>query len=121
MSRQRINLGKTGEKIAESFLIQKGLKILIKNYRNKFGEIDIVALDGDIVVFIEVKTRSNHHFGSPEEAVTHTKQKQICRAAKGYLLFYKLFESPIRFDVVAVTLKSDGPLINHIIAAFDAP
>lgn len=119
MSKRRINLGKTGEDIAVHFLTKSGFTIIARNYRNTFGEIDIIALDGKNHVFIEVKTRSNTHFGTPEESVTYAKQKQIIKVAESYLHFNELLDSPVRFDVVAVTMYQNRPKINHITAAFD--
>lgn len=121
MSKQRIKLGKQGEKIAAEFLVACGFTIKERNYRNKFGEIDIIACDEDIYVFIEVKTRSSSRFGFPEESVTLVKQRQISRVAQGYLLNKNIIDPAIRFDVVAIILRSDKPEINHIMSAFDAP
>lgn len=117
-SRQR--LGKGGEETVTGYLIKKGYAILVKNYRCKVGEIDIIARDGAVLVFIEVKTRSGLGYGSPAEAVTARKQRQISRAAQWYLAEQQLFDVPARFDVIAVL--GNGPAadrIEHIDNAFD--
>lgn len=117
-SRQR--LGKSGEETIAKYLQKNGYKILVKNYRCKVGEIDIIAIDGPYLVFIEVKTRSGLGFGSPASAVNTRKQRQISRAAQYYLAEQQLFDSPARFDVVSI-LCADGKSwqIDHINNAFD--
>lgn len=117
-SRQR--LGKTGEATVAKYLKKKGYSILIKNYRCKLGEIDIIAKDGLYLVFIEVKTRSGLSYGSPAAAVNMRKQGQISRAAQCYLAEQKLFDSPARFDVISLLIDgTDLNQIEHINNAFD--
>ncbi len=115
----RQRLGLCGEEIVADYLTQKGYTIVVKNYRCKAGEIDIIARDGAELVFIEVKTRSSLSFGSPAEAVTPRKQRQISRAAQWYLAEQQLFDVPARFDVIAV-LGADrkNMAIDHIDNAF---
>jgi putative endonuclease len=117
-SRQR--LGKSGEETVADFLNKKGYTILVKNYRCKVGEIDIIAKNGPVLVFIEVKTRSGLGYGSPAEAVTPRKQRQISRAAQWYLAEQQLLDVPARFDVITV-LGVDPACgrIEHIDNAFD--
>jgi putative endonuclease len=113
-------LGKSGEQSVAKYLQKKGYKILIQNYRCKLGEIDIIARDGSVLVFIEVKTRSGLNYGSPAAAVNARKQKQISRAAQCYLAEHNLFDSPARFDVVSVLCdNSNHHSIDHINNAFD--
>lgn len=119
MSIKRINLGKHGENVAAKFLKARNFRIIARNYRNKFGEIDIIAQDEETCVFVEVKTRNNNSFGRPEEAVSPAKQRQICRVAQGYLVSAGLHDIPVRFDVVAITISENKPLINHIASAFE--
>ena len=119
MSIGRINLGKRGESIAVKFLKSRNFRINARNYRNKLGEIDIIAQDGDTRVFIEVKTRSSDSFCLPEESVSLAKQRQISRIAQGYLASNGFPDMPVRFDVVAIIVSEKKPLINHIISAFD--
>ena len=117
-SRQR--LGRNGEQAVTKYLKKKGYKILAQNYRCKLGEIDIIAMDGSDLVFIEVKTRSGFNFGSPAAAVTTRKQRQISKAAQCYLAEQKLFDSPARFDVVSVLCDDcKHHSIDHINNAFD--
>jgi putative endonuclease len=119
LSKQRIELGKTGEDIAATYLQQKGLTIITRNYRDKFGEIDIIAGDDGTIVFVEVKTRRSDHFGLPEEAVTAGKQQQIIRVANNYLARRRLLDEPARFDVIAIIMKPGTPEINHLVSAFE--
>ncbi len=122
MSNNRQQTGKTGEDHAASFLQEKGFTILERNYRQKCGEIDIVAQDGKTLVFVEVKTRKTISFGSPFEAVTRNKQQQIARTAQDYICRKKLTNSPARFDVVGVLLSTGKePLVEMIQNAFDLP
>jgi putative endonuclease len=109
----RHRLGRTGEDAAAAFLSRKGYTILDMNFRLAFGEIDIVALDGDAVVFVEVKTRRG---AGALEAVDARKQRRLVRLAAAYLAFNGLVERPARFDVVAVT--GDGAC-THVENAFD--
>lgn len=117
-SRQR--LGLSGEEAAARYLAKSGYKILVKNYRCKLGEIDIIARDGEDLVFIEVKTRSGLSHGSPAAAVNTRKQRQISRAAQCYLAEQTLFDSPARFDVISVLFDGTNPeRIEHISDAFE--
>ncbi len=116
----RQNLGKTGETIASNFLEKNGYTIVTKNYRRKFGEIDIIARDRDYLVFIEVKTRTGTSHGHPLEAITLRKQRQISKVAQCYLAENNLFNRAARFDVVSVILsKNDQIHIEIIPNAFD--
>lgn len=120
MSDSRQRLGREGENIAEKSLVQSGYRIVERNYRCKLGEIDIIARDGEFLVFVEVKTRTGSSFGSPVDAVNFRKQQQICKTALYYLSAHKLFESPARFDVVAICIEKNGHhQIEHIPNAFD--
>lgn len=108
MSGKRISLGKIGEEIARKYLQKIGYRIVCSNYRQQQGEIDIVAEDGEFLVFIEVKTRSGLSFGDPLEAVNSHKRRQIARAATRYMAENNCFERPARFDVVGVRVFDDG-------------
>ena len=107
------NLGNSGENQAESYLKAKGYSILVKNYKCKLGEIDLIAEKDDKLVFIEVKTRSNEKFGKGFEAVTHKKVDKIRKVATVYLLQKKL-QREVRFDVISI----DKGEITHIEGAF---
>jgi len=102
MSRQRINLGRRGEKISVEFLRKQGYKIMDMNYRCPQGEIDIVAKDKDILCFVEVKTRRTEKYGLPAEAVDWHKQKKLARIALTYLKEKNISQQDLRFDVISV-------------------
>ena len=107
-------LGRAGEVRAADFLKKKGYKILKKNYKTHLGEIDLIAKDGDTLVFVEVKTRISDDYGSPSEAVNFKKQEKYYKVATEYLVREKLMDSPCRFDVVEI----ENGQINHIFNAF---
>ncbi|MBN1224590.1 MAG: YraN family protein [Candidatus Aminicenantes bacterium] len=112
-------LGQSGEAIALSYLKKIKYRILEKGFRFLRGEIDLIALDGRTLVFVEVKTREKSLFGLPEESVTPTKRRQIKRIAQGYLLKHPRPEVECRFDVLAITFDMDGKhLIRHLKNAF---
>ncbi len=119
MSRDRIELGKSGEESAADFLKTKGYRILFSNYKNKLGEIDIIAKDKDAICFIEVKTRLTDRFGLPQEAVSYIKQRQISKAALAFLKDKKLLDKKARFDVVSVIYAGGEPRIDLIQNAFE--
>ena len=95
-------LGDAGEQAAADYLKKKKYKILERNYKNKYGEIDIIARSKADIVFVEVKTRKSGKYGRPYEAVNYYKQRRITGAAKAYLYKNKLFDQNVRFDVVEV-------------------
>lgn len=107
-------LGRVGEKKAAEFLKKQGIKIIETNYKNVFGEIDIIAKDGEYTAFIEVKTRSGEEFGTPAEAVDDRKRQKYARIAKLYALEKGITDAPMRFDVIEVEEEK----INHIKDAF---
>jgi putative endonuclease len=111
-------LGRQGEELAAALLEAAGLVIVARNVRTRHGEIDIVARDGRILVFIEVKTRSSTRFGTGAEAIDPRKQARMRRLASSYL-GRTLDRTPLRFDVVDVLMAFDGTSrINHIRGAF---
>lgn len=103
---QRVK-GKIGEDVAVNYLKQNGYEILEQNYFYNHGEIDIVAKDGNVLVFVEVKSRRSTRFGEPEESVTPKKQELLRRTAEGYVSEKNIGEMDCRFDVVSVIMK-DG-------------
>jgi putative endonuclease len=119
VSGEKIEFGQLAEKTAVTFLKNKGYKIRERNYRTKFGEIDIIAQDKDVLVFIEVKARHSLKLGSPGEAVFARKQRQISKAAINYLKINKLLESAARFDVVSLLYKDKVSEISLIKDAFE--
>ena len=112
-----IKLGKEGEDIATKFLLSKNHKILARNWRISHLELDIVTKFEDLIIFVEVKTRSNSAFGMPETFVTHKKQKHIAKAAQAYLNKYKI-KSEIRFDIISIILNEKHRKLKYIKGAF---
>jgi len=111
--------GGYGEKLATEFIKDLGYEIIAKNYVFHKGEIDIIAKDGELLVFIEVKYRKNLEFGRPELQITKSKQHQIKKVALGYLFEHDVQNVQCRFDVIAILrLPETDPEINHIINAF---
>jgi len=94
--------GRAGESAAEEYLAVRGYYILEKNFRNRFGEIDIIARDGKTLVFIEVKTRKTASHGLPADAVNAKKQGRIGRVALSYISDKKFVNQPCRFDVLSI-------------------
>lgn len=122
MSEKRLALGKRGEDLAAFALDRKGFRILARNYRRRFGEIDIIARDGNCIAFVEVKTRRAEGAYTPAEAVTRKKQIQIARVAQEYLAANRLLDVPSRFDVVTVVIDADDRhRIEHFADAFNLP
>lgn len=118
--RSPIELGKDGEDFALKYLLKKKYRILTQRYRFMRGELDIIAEKNNEIIFIEVKTRRNLKFGSPEEAVTATKQKQIRRIAQGYLTQHNILDTACRFDVISVLIYKNGKFrLEHIKNAFE--
>ena len=98
--------GSTGEIKAYRYLRRHGYKIVARNYRKRFGEVDLIGWDGDTLAFIEVKSRTHQAHGRPEEAVHPAKQRQICRVAREYRSRHQLHDINYRFDIVSI----DGPV-----------
>jgi len=119
--RRPMRLGQLGERAAARFLKRRGLRILVVGERSQTGELDIVAIDGRTVVFIEVKTRRHLAAGHPAEAVDRVKQARLVRQGLGFLKRHGLLEQPARFDVVSVLWPRDArrPTIEHFVNAFE--
>ncbi len=112
-------LGKSGEDVAVEYLKRKKYKIVSKGFRFLRGEIDIIAYEGETLVFIEVKTRKSTRFSQPEESVTHAKRKQLRRVAEGYLLREHIQDVECRFDVLSLCYDEfEGYTVKHIKDAF---
>lgn len=118
------DIGNYGEKCAAKYLEKNGYKIVERNYRTSFSEIDIIAVSGDVLCFVEVKTRSNVDYGLPCEAVNYRKRQKIIKGAMQYMSINNI-KKAVRFDVVEVYIKPGGiffcskPAVNHIKNAFD--
>ena len=111
-------VGQEGESLAVYYLQQKGYKILEQNWRFSRAEIDIIAMDGPIMVFVEVKTRSYDYYGRPEDAVDLKKEKLIADAGAAYMRKSQ-HEWEIRFDIISIILPKTGkPSIDHFTDAF---
>jgi putative endonuclease len=108
------SFGKIGEAAATEYLKNLGYKILARNFRTRWGEIDIIARDGDCLVFAEVKTRADERYGAPEEAVTRTKQQHLVKAGQIYLSQTKQAHALWRIDVLALLKQNDGFLVRHL-------
>jgi putative endonuclease len=113
-----IEKGKQGEQLAADFLVAAGYEIIERNYRYGHGEIDIIANDGDYLVFVEVKSRSNESYGAPAYAVTRSKQRQMSKIAQGYMYEHQLSATACRFDVITVEFITSDPVLEHIPNAF---
>jgi putative endonuclease len=112
-------LGIKGENLAVKFLKEKGYRIIERNYKTPIGEIDIIAQDGNTIVFIEVKTRTDEFFGQPFEAVNKKKRRKLKNVALLYLKRH-VREFSVRFDVLSIFYRENGKSeINHIKDAFE--
>ena len=119
MLNKRQQFGKESESLAVRYLKKNGYKILEQNYRNKLGEIDIIAKEKGTLVFVEVKARKTHVFGNPKWAVTPKKQRKISMVALYYLKATKQIHVKARFDVVALSSAKDNPQTEIIKNAFE--
>lgn len=113
-------LGDAGERAAARALRKKGLRIITRGYRTSRGEIDLIARDGDVIVFVEVKTRRK---GQPAEAVNEEKQRRLTLASMQFLKKHRLLEHRWRYDIVAIVWPDDRhtPQIDHFTNAFEPP
>jgi putative endonuclease len=119
---RRLPLGRRGENAAARYLQRLGYLIVARSQRDSIGEIDVVAVDGRTVVFVEVKTRTSQDAGHPAEAVDDAKQRRLTRLALSYMQRHDLLECRSRFDVMAVTWgdANKPPRIEHYRDAFEA-
>jgi putative endonuclease len=114
-------LGDEGERIAARHLKKQGYRIVARQTRSRVGEIDLIALDGDTIVFVEVKSRRDQREGSPAEAVDRRKQVKLTQLALAWLKKRKLLGRPTRFDVVSIRWTANGqPTVTHYKNAFEA-
>lgn len=115
---QCAEVARLGEDAAAGWLVGHGYRVLARNVRFRRGELDIVAVDGNVLVFVEVKTRRTRRAGLPQEAVHPRKQAQIRRLATAWMKVRFAEERACRFDVIAVSLDGAGLQVDHIRGAF---
>ena len=108
MSDSRRQCGQEGERLAETYLKGRGLKVVARGYSVPVGEIDLIMRDRETVVFIEVKTRRSRDFADPQDSVNAAKQRKMRRCAEWFLRDRNWTDRPCRFDVVAIVLPDDG-------------
>ncbi len=115
-------LGDRGERAASRFLKNLGYTIVARQYRNQYGEVDIIAIDNDRIVFVEVKTRKSTNTGQPFEAVDRRKQQKLTRLALSWMKKTKPLHQSARFDIISIVWPDEGgePQIRHIRNAFEA-
>ena len=119
MSSKAQKFGKESEALATAYLKLSGYRILERNYRNRIGEIDIIAKEGTVLVFVEVKARKTGRYGSPKNAVTPAKQLKISNTALAYLKETGQLNRKARFDVVAIDARYNPPDIEVVKNAFE--
>ncbi|MBN2123556.1 MAG: YraN family protein [Deltaproteobacteria bacterium] len=119
MTRERQDLGRLGEGLALERIQQMGYRCIVRNYRCALGEVDLIARDGDTLVFIEIKTRKGRSLGYAKEAVDHRKRRQLSKVALAYMKENDCCNAKSRFDVVAVSLQEDKEEIEVVRNAFD--
>jgi putative endonuclease len=122
MSMHNRTVGQYGERLAEHYLIELGARLLVRNYRVPFGEIDLVVLHEGDLVGVEVKTRSIEDLERPEEAVNWRKLRRIVQALTAYAADADVLEMPWRIDVVAIELEPDGKVrrLDHLQSVYPA-
>ena len=120
MSLQRQLVGIQGENRAVAELERRGYAVVARRYRTRHGEIDVVARDGETIVFVEVKAKESTEFGSGADAVTARKQRRVISMAVDYLARNRLTSSPCRFDVVAIDGVGEAAVITVYPNAFEA-
>ena len=111
------DFGKIGEDLAVELLVKKGYRILDRNWRSGHKEIDIIAMDGETLVAVEVKTRKSNNYGEPDIAVDTTKQRLLIRATDAYVRYHNL-DVDVRFDVISIVMTDTSQTIEHIEDAF---
>lgn len=109
----RRQFGNIGEDLAARTLKKKGYEILTRQYRCRYGEIDLVCQFKNVIVFVEVKSRHDSTFGYPEDSVTQIKRRHLAACAEAYLDAYHILQVPWRVDVIAIEFEHDPPRIFH--------
>ena len=116
----RKRLGDAGERAAAAHLVANGFSIVARNHRCRRGEVDLIAELRELLVFVEVRTRTSAQFGAPEETVTARKQARVVHAARDFLARWRGPPRAVRFDVIAVVDAPAGVQLTHLPNAFDA-
>ena len=117
--RKAFRRGIVSEYVAAGYLLLRGYRILAMRYRSKAGEIDIIAADGDVLVFVEVKTRRSDVENDPEESVNWHKRRKLTQVARHFIAHKNAHNMTARFDVVAIVMPESGkPVITHFVEAF---
>jgi putative endonuclease len=114
-----LETGRAGEDLAASYLKKQGYRILERNYRCPYGEMDIIASEGGSVVFVEVKSRRSDHYGDPQNAVGVRKQKKLSLISLLYLNERNIPASNARFDVIAISMQAENVQVELIKDAFE--
>ena len=114
---QHNETGKQGETEAARFLQEKGYEIMARNFRYQHAEIDLVVRKGKMMVFVEVKTRTNLSFGNPEEFVSYAKAKLVMKAAEHYIFAHN-WQFDVRFDILAISIAGSEMRVKHVEDAF---
>lgn len=114
MTEQRKKLGKWGEEKAKEFLAKKGYKPIAQNWRNRYGEIDLIMKDKETIVFVEVRTKSSNLFGRGDESITNKKQQQLIKMAKSFLSANNYGDYSIRFDLISIDKVDQNYHITHL-------
>jgi putative endonuclease len=117
-NRNSKELGELGEELAVRYLIKKKYRILARNWRDRGGELDIVARDGGTLVFVEVKTRTSDTFALPVESVGYDKQRRLRRLADRYIARNNVADCEVRFDIISIVTRGANPEIEHLENAF---
>ena len=115
MTKQRLRLGKLGEDLALKKIEELGYRCIVRNYRCSLGEVDLIARDGDTLVFLEIKTRKGKSLGYAKEAIDGRKRRQLSKVALAYLKANECCEVKSRFDVVAINLNRDDEVEFEVI------
>lgn len=114
MVARHISLGKAGEQLACTYLQTQGFDVISTNWRSRGGELDIICSSQDLILFVEVKTRTEKDRGLPGEALNDKKRQKLLKAASAYISRHKLWDRPCRFDLIAVSFEHKGCQLEHV-------
>jgi putative endonuclease len=115
----RRGLGRAAEDLAAAYLVRNGYQVLARNHLTRRGEVDLVCREGEVVCFVEVRSRTSRAQGGPEETIDRAKARRVVAAATDWALRNGGLDRAMRFDVVAVTFGEEGPEVRHWRNAFD--